>query len=311
MGDPGLLLCRPAHRRVIGEAAGPAVLPAWQRHCRRTGQVCLTPATALPRADAAPHARVPRPAPTSRRSRNSSAIRAAKTAGSQPRACWKLLSSSRASWVSSVYWPKGYCGWDRSPARPARSQSSTYARATLGGSASTTKPSASPRACPRIDAVSRSAITPRPVEHRVRSACRPGLAPEWARRSRGTHAPPAAVPRLTAPPERAPPLLLRDDLALDLSPEFQRIRNSGESLLGAAGPGDRHRAEAEHAGDRCPWSTAIASILLSSVSSDSRSMKPTLPEHPLIRDGELGGHIPDCRTNGQEQADAGETEPGV
>ena len=40
--------------------------------------------------------------------------------GVQPPASATLSSSSRASWVSSLYWPNAKSGWARSPARPAR-----------------------------------------------------------------------------------------------------------------------------------------------------------------------------------------------
>jgi hypothetical protein len=59
-------------------------------------------------------ARVPGPAPTSLPSAKSAATRRANASALQPPDAAKLNRSSRASWVSSLYWPKGNSGFQRS-----------------------------------------------------------------------------------------------------------------------------------------------------------------------------------------------------
>src|SRR5713101_3875485 len=131
-----------SHSGPSGPARMAAPLPAYGGGAPASAQ-----ATPAPSRSAAP--RVPGPAPTARPSAKRAPTRRANPAGSKPRASRIESNSSRASWVSSEYWPGENGSLARKRGMPARRSMRTYCAACAGGAASTTKPSASPSASPR------------------------------------------------------------------------------------------------------------------------------------------------------------------
>ncbi len=181
----------------------------------------------------------------------------------------------------------------------------------LGRSASTTNPSASPNACPRIDPASRLRDHPWTGARPGRSACRPALG-QYALGAVGALALQPRLLGISGLPSRlaAPPLLLGDDLALNLAPELKRVGDSREPLPGSASAGYSHGAEAEHPADH-PLIDGNRFDLAEQGFIGLALDEADLAQHPLIRHGEFGRDIANSRPDGQQQPDPGQTQPGV
>jgi hypothetical protein len=109
---------------------------------------------------------------------------------------------------------------------------------------------------------------------------------------------------------RAPSLLLRDDLALDLPPELERLGDARKRLLGAAGARDRDRTESEDPAYYSliyPYRLDLAEEGFFRLALDEAE----LPEHSFVGDGKLRADVADGGAYGEEEADAGQCQPGV
>ena len=107
-----------------------------------------------------------------------------------------------------------------------------------------------------------------------------------------------------------PPLLLGDDLTLNLAPELERVGDAREHLPGSTGAGNGDGAEAEHPadhplidGDRLD----LAEQGLIGLALDEAD----LAQHPLVGHGEFGGDVANGRPDGEQQPDPGKSQPGV
>lgn len=99
---------------------------------------------------------------------------------------------------------------------------------------------------------------------------------------------------------------------MNLAAEFEWVRDTREYLLSAARPGDRERAEPEHApDDSLIYSDCLdlAEQRLVGLSLDETDFA----EYPFVSDGKFGCDVADPGTDGEQKTDAGEAEsrPGV